>query len=161
MSEETDVQNAEKIAEKEPKKQGSADMQDVLTQLAADFENFRKDAARGMEEAERFGVRAFVLALAPALDSFTLALRSAEGKVEKQYVIGFQKVYEQLVGVFASAGVVKTPIEGSYDPKFHEAVERVAGEAYAIVEVVSDGWMWEDGGQVIVPAKVKVGDGSS
>lgn len=143
------------------KPNGDTNMQSVLTQLAADFENFRKDAVRGMEEAERFGIGTFVRTLAPALDSFALALENAEGKIETQYMKGFRKVYEQFVGALESNGIVKIPVKGSYDPKFHEAVEQVAGEAYAIIGVVSDGWMWKDGGQVIVPAKVKVGDGSS
>jgi len=134
-------------------------MQNVLTQLAADFENFRKDAARGMEEAERFGMRALVQTLAPALASYVLALQNAEGKIDAQYMKGLRKMYEQFVGAFELNGIVKIPVEGSYDPKFHEAVERVAGESYAIIEVVSDGWMWKDGEQVIVPAKVKVGSG--
>jgi molecular chaperone GrpE (heat shock protein) len=133
---------------------------DVLARLAADLENLRKEIVAERGRAERAALEAMVRALAPALDSFAIALRELSPSAPEGIVKGLRKVYDQFVQAFAIFGIVPIPHAASYDPKFHEAVERVPGEAYAIIEEVSGGWMWQEGEQVIVPARVKVGDGT-
>lgn len=136
-------------------------LRNELVQLSADFENFRKEITQSLMGSERFARATVIRSLAPSLDSFDFALRESQGKVEPQFLSGFQKVYDQMVRAFSSFGVVKIPARGSYDPKYHEAIERVAGEAHMIVEEVGGGWKFRDDEQVIVPARVRVGKGNS
>lgn len=131
------------------------ELREEIMQLTAHFENLRRDLLRDMSAAERRGIASAVRALAPALDSLLLAEKNSDGETRE----GIKKTYDQFVQALGRLGVTRIDCGGSYDPKFHEAVERIPGEQYQIIEEVSGGWMWKKEEQVIVPAKVKVGDG--
>lgn len=135
------------------------ELRDAFTRLTADFENLRKDAQRMRHDARRFGIAEAVRAVAAAYDALCFAeLHASEHSPSLRE--GIEKIADQFAQGLKTLGVARIPVEGSYDPKFHEAVEHISGvEAYTVAEEVGTGWMWQDNGEVIVPARVKVGAG--
>src|SRR5262245_51849676 len=51
--------------------------QDRMLRLAADFDNYKKRAARDREEARRIGAEAVLGKLLPVLDNFDMAMAAA------------------------------------------------------------------------------------
>lgn len=131
-----------------------------ILRLQAEFANFRRASIAEANTIAQRAVGESVRALTPALDALRIAVGESSDKKDGRFAEGLQKVYDRFVQSLATLGIVPVPAKGAYDPKFHEAVERVAGEEYAIMEVVGGGWMWRDGERVVVPAKVKVGAGN-
>jgi molecular chaperone GrpE (heat shock protein) len=134
-----------------------------IVRLSADLENLKKDVLTQSAESARRATEQVVRAVAPALDALLAAARAMEngnGDAElSQWREGLQKVRDRFEQSFVELGIVPVPVDGTYDPKYHEAVERVAGEEHAIVDVAGLGWMWKDSDAVIVPARVHVGSG--
>ncbi|MBI4134014.1 MAG: nucleotide exchange factor GrpE [Candidatus Terrybacteria bacterium] len=135
------------------------ELRDALTRLTADFENLRKDTQRMRHDARRFGISEAVRAMAAVYDTLRFAELHVSGH-SPSLREGIEKIADQFAQGLKTLGVTRIPVEGSYDPKFHEAVEHISGvEAHTVAEEVGTGWMWQDNGEVIVPARVKVGAG--
>jgi len=135
---------------------------DVL-QLSADLENLKKSILTESAEARRRATQLAIQAFAPAIDALEMALRSMQDGNDEESLstwrAGVEKVRDRFTQAMLELGAVPIPVDGTYDPKFHEAVEKVPGERYQIVDTLSGGWMWQDDNSVIVPAKVHVGSG--
>jgi molecular chaperone GrpE len=99
---------------------------DMALRGQADFDNYRKRAAREKEEAVKFANMGLVERFLPILDNFELGLlsaRSTEGAA--QVVMGFEMVGRQLQDVLTQCGVEVVAGEGSdFDPNLHEAVQQ-------------------------------------
>jgi molecular chaperone GrpE len=138
----------------------------VLAQRTqADFENFRKRAAREQGLAEHRGVTRVVKELLPALDNLERALAAAEsqGRVgsesgEHHLSEGIRLVQAELMAAMARVGVEGFSPKGEpFDPHFHEAMAQhpVEGaESGTVVEVYQSGYKLADA--VIRPARVVV-----
>ena len=127
----------------------------------ADFENFRKRAAREQGLAEGRGVTRVVKELLPALDNLERALAAAEAQPdgsEHHLSEGIRLVQAELVAAMGRVGVEGFSPKGEpFDPNFHEAMAQqpVEGaEAGTVVEVYQSGYKLADA--VIRPAKVIV-----
>ena len=74
----------------------------------------------------------------------------------KNYLIGFQYIYKNLVSVLESEGVTEiTPeIGGTFDPHTMSAVDTVEGEDNKITKIYSKGYKLHD--RLIRPAGVQV-----
>ena len=122
----------------------------------ADFENFRKRAAREQQSAERRGVARVVRELLPALDNLERALAAASP--EDQLAEGIRLVQADLLGAMAKVGIEHYSPKGEpFDPNVHEAMAQqpVEGaETGTVVEVYQQGYRFD--GDVIRPAKVIV-----
>lgn len=125
------------------------DYLDRLQRLHADFDNYRKRAAK---EAQAAGDRAaadLAEKLLPVLDSCDAALRHGAEGVEP--------VFAALLGTLEKEGLQRVdPLDAPFDPEFHEAVlHEHGGEGEpTVVEVLRPGYVWKD--QVIRAAMVKV-----
>jgi molecular chaperone GrpE len=99
---------------------------DMALRGQADFDNYRKRAAREKEEAVKFANLGLVDRFLPILDNFELGLlsaRSTEGAA--QVVMGFEMVGRQLQDFLTQSGVEVVAGEGSdFDPNLHEAVQQ-------------------------------------
>jgi molecular chaperone GrpE len=99
---------------------------DMALRGQADFDNYRKRAAREKEEAVKFANMGLVERFLPILDNFELGLlsaRSTEGAA--QVVMGFEMVGRQLQDFLTQCGVEVVAGEGSdFDPNLHEAVQQ-------------------------------------
>ena len=127
----------------------------------ADFENFRKRAAREQGLAESRGVARVVKELLPALDNLERALAAAESQpdgAEHHLAEGIRLVQAELAAAMARVGVEGYSPKGErFDPNVHEAMAQhpVDGaESGTIVEVFQSGY--RIGGDVIRPARVVV-----
>jgi molecular chaperone GrpE len=128
----------------------------------ADFENYRKRAARDLSVAEARGVAKLARELLPALDNLHLALAAAEGDRsagdERQLAEGIRLVAAELSAALARVGIEAYSPEGErFDPALHEAMAQqpVEGaEPGTIVQVYQQGYRAD--GIVLRPARVVV-----
>lgn len=127
----------------------------------ADFENFRKRAAREMALAEQRGVTKVVKELLPALDNLERALAAAEAAPsgERHHLSeGIRLVHSELIAAMGRVGVEGYSPKGErFDPTVHEAMAQqpVEGaESGTIVDVYQTGYRIAD--SVIRPARVVV-----
>lgn len=102
----------------------AAKFRELALRTAADFDNFRKRAAREREESIRYANASLIERLLPVLDSFELGLeaaRSAEG--DSPVVAGFEMVKRQLDDFLRDSGVEVIDAAGAvFDPQVHDAM---------------------------------------
>jgi molecular chaperone GrpE len=126
----------------------------------ADFENYRKRAAKEMAAAEGRGMAKLARELLPAMDNLTRALESAEDYSDDEFVAGIRLVHAELQAAFERLGIEAYSPEGErFDPNLHEAMARQAVEGTepgTIVEVYQRGYRMN--GAVLRPARVVVAE---
>jgi molecular chaperone GrpE len=94
---------------------------------AADFENYRKRAARERQEAVTYANEALLQKLLPVLDSFEMALATTTsgGSSAQSLQTGVLMVHNQLKSTLADAGLEEIDARGKvFDPNLHEAVSQ-------------------------------------
>ena len=123
----------------------------------ADFENYRKRAAK---EAARAGERTrqgLLGELLPVVDNLERAIESAADG-EEHLADGVRLVHSELIAVLSRNGVEQFDPRGErFDPTFHEALStREDGDAGAgvVLDVVEKGYRLNDA--VLRPARVVV-----
>jgi molecular chaperone GrpE len=127
----------------------------LAQRIQADFENYRKRAAR---EAAAAGERAkggLVRELLPVVDNLERALASAE-EGEQHLAEGVRLVHSELIAVLERNGVEQfDPAGEKFDPTEHEALSvREEGEAGLVLDVVEKGY--RTNGTILRPARVVV-----
>ena len=141
------------------KEEASSDEPENYLELAqrvqADFENYRKRAAREAAAAGERAKSGLVRELLPIVDNLERALASAE-EGEQHLAEGVRLVHSELIAVLERNGVEQFNPEGDkFDPAEHEALSvRPDGEAGVVVEVVERGY--RSNGSVLRPARVVV-----
>ncbi len=100
---------------------------DLALRAQADFDNFRKRAAREKEDAIRYANNSLLDRLLPILDNFELGLQAARqaagGKDESAILNGMSMVSKQLDDFLRDAGVMPIDATGEkFDPNLHEAL---------------------------------------
>jgi len=142
----------------EQEKKRSEELLNRMKYLQADFENYRKRTEREMQEVEERAVLGLVNRLLSVLDELELAsANSAKPGQTKAVSEGIKMVYKNLGSVMKTAGVKKIEAVGMpFDPRFHEAVEKVegTGDADIVVAEIRSGYTFR--GQVLRPSMVKV-----
>jgi molecular chaperone GrpE len=130
---------------------------ELAQRIQADFENFRKRAARDQERLVAHAHERLLRDLLPVLDDLERALEAAERHEEAALVDGVRLVEQSLRRALEKEGLVEIEADGAFDPHVHEAVLVQASEgadAGAVVEVVQRGYRLGD--RVIRPARVVV-----
>ncbi len=124
----------------------------------ADFENYRKRAAREAAAAQERGVAKLVKELLPAIDNLDRALKAAAVDDDSQLAVGIRLVHTDLLAALARVGVEPFSPDGEqFDPQLHEAVAQqpVDGlESGLVAEVFQQGFRLGD--SVLRPARVLV-----
>ncbi len=124
----------------------------------ADFENYRKRAARESAAAQERGAIALAKEMLPALDNLDRALAAAAQ--DDPLLEGVRLVRSELSAALARAGIESfSPAGEAFDPVLHEAVATAAQPADGasggtVVEVYQPGYRL--GETVIRPARVVV-----
>lgn len=99
---------------------------DRYVRTVADFENFKKRAARERQEAVRFAHEGLMARLLPVLDNFDMAMAALEnpqGASFESLKTGVAMIHSQLKGVLLEAGLEEIEATGQpFDPALHEAV---------------------------------------
>jgi molecular chaperone GrpE len=133
---------------------------ELAQRTKADFENYRKRAARESAAAQERGVARLAKELLPAVDNLDRALSAAEANGDRtdELLSGLKLVHAEVIAALARTGVELFSPEGEvFDPARHEAVAQLPVEGTApgtIVEVYQRGCRLGDA--VIRPARVLV-----
>ena len=129
---------------------------DRLLRLAADFENYKKRAARERAEYVALANERLIGELIPILDDLERALGAAEEHQEAQLEEGVRLVHRSLAGLLERHGVQPIETEGKFDPHVHEALLSQPSEAEegSVIDVVQKGYKLGD--RVVRPARVVV-----
>ncbi|HEY5915223.1 MAG TPA: nucleotide exchange factor GrpE [Verrucomicrobiae bacterium] len=101
---------------------------DRLLRTTADFDNYKKRAAREKQEAVKYANEGLLEKLIPVLDTFDMALAATQdGKPEAAQSLqtGITMVHQQLKAALAGAGLEEVDAAGKpFDPNLHEAVSQ-------------------------------------
>ena len=101
---------------------------DRLLRTAADFENFKKRAAREKHDAIKFANEALIQKLIPVLDNFDMALAAAQtnpADATQSLHTGIAMIHQQLKNILTEAGLEEVNADGeTFDPNLHEAVSQ-------------------------------------
>ena len=130
-----------------------------LQRLAAEFENYRKRAARDQERLVAHAHERLVRVLLPVLDDLERTLEAAERHEEAALVEGVSLVEKALRGALVKEGLAEIPTDGQFDPHVHEALLTQPSddaEPGSVLEVVQRGYRL--GGRVVRPARVIVAE---
>ena len=132
---------------------------DRLLRLAADFDNYKKRAAREREEYVALANERLLKELLPVLDDLERALNAAEDHEEAQLEEGVRLVHRSLASLLARNGVEEIATDGKFDPHVHEALlaqpaeDREQGD---VLDVIQKGYKLGD--RVVRPARVIVAE---
>src|SRR5829696_4209478 len=121
----------------------------------ADFENYRKRAAREAAAAGERAKSGIVRELLPIVDNLERAITSAE-EGEQHLAEGVRLVHSELIAVLERNGIQQfNPAGDRFDPAEHEALSvRNDGEPGLVLDVVEKGY--RANGTVLRPARVVV-----
>ena len=127
----------------------------LAQRIQADFENYRKRAAREAAAAGERAKSGLIRELLPIVDNLERALASAE-EGEQHLAEGVRLVHAELIAVLERNGVEQfDPAGDRFDPTEHEALSvRPDGESGVVVDVVEKGY--RANGTVLRPARVVV-----
>jgi molecular chaperone GrpE len=118
----------EQIAELQARAAKADENWERLLRVTADFENFKKRAARERTEAAQFANASLLQKLLPVLDNFEMAQAAAQGAQGGNLAslqAGVNMVQQQLKSILAEAGLEEMDASGKpFDPTFHEAVSQ-------------------------------------
>jgi molecular chaperone GrpE len=99
---------------------------DRLLRVSADFDNYKKRAARERQEGIRYANESLLEKLAPLLDNLDMALAATnnpQGSTIDALKAGVSMIQSQLRNVLAEAGLEEIDATGQpFDPNWHEAV---------------------------------------
>lgn len=124
---------------------------DAYQRAAADFDNFRKQSQRRLDDEVARSSGALVERLLPVLDACDGALAHGATEVEP--------IASALLGALEKEGLVRVdPIGEVFDPTLADAVvhEPGGGGEHVVSEVMRAGYTWQ--GRMLRPAMVKVTD---
>ena len=97
-----------------------------LLRTTADFDNFKKRAAREKIEAAQYASYSLIQKLLPVLDNFEMAsaaAQNAEGDKLAALQAGVAMIQQQLKAALAETGLEEIESAGQpFDPNYHEAV---------------------------------------
>ena len=151
----------EQVQEQEPDVEALAAERDQyldqLRRVTADFDNFRKRAAREYESLASRAAERLVAALLPVLDDLGRALEAAEEHEEAKLEEGVRLVHRSLAEALRKEGLEEIETEGQFDPHVHEALLSQPDddkESGAILDVLQKGYRIGD--RVVRPARVIV-----
>ncbi len=132
-----------------------------LLRTTADFENFKKRAAREKQEAIKYANEALLEKLIPVLDNFDMALTAAQTEsteAAQSLLKGISMIQQQFKSVLTGAGLEEINALGqAFDPKLHEAVaQRETTEAHEgqVIQQLRKGYKLKE--RLIRPATVVV-----
>jgi len=145
-------------SKEEPKE---PDWKTLYALTLADFDNYKKRAARDREDVYRYAEGDILRDVLPALDNLQLALASAKDKVEDPFVKGVQLVYDTLLKSLKDHGAEPFDSVGKeLDTERMEAIATLpsdeVGEGKVSIES-KRGWMLKD--KVLRAAQVVVSSG--
>ena len=134
---------------------------DLALRSQADFENYKKRAAREKEDAMKYANSSLLQRLVSILDNFELGLTAAKTESEQSPIYsGMVLVQKQLNDLLEENGLQAIEAEGKkFDPNLHEAIaHEPSGSAEGtVVRQARRGYRFKD--RLLRPARVVVSSG--
>jgi molecular chaperone GrpE len=119
---------AEQLEELKQRAAKADDNWERLLRTTADFDNFKKRAAREKQDAIKYANEGLLQKLIPILDNFDMALaaaQSAQSNAAQSLQAGVNMISQQLKTVLTETGLEEIDATGkAFDPNFHEAVSQ-------------------------------------
>ena len=138
------------------------DWKDLYARLLADFDNYKKRAARDREDTYRYAEADILGDILAVVDNLSLALSKAEDK-ENPFVKGVSLVYDSMLSVLKTHGAEPFDSVGrELDTEKMEAIATLPSEAIEegkVTNEVKRGWMLK--GKVLRAAQVVVSSGKT
>ena len=136
---------------------------DRLLRLAADFENYKKRAAREKEDWTKFANEDLIKAILPFIDNLERAVNHAQKVADTGVLIeGVRLTLQQLLQALNKFGVASFESVGKpFDPAMHEAmlvVETNQHEPNQVMEEFQKGYLLNN--RLLRPATVSVSKSS-
>ena len=127
----------------------------------ADMENLKRRLQNEHANTMKFMMQSFIEQLLPVVDNFERSLTVENPSEEiKNFLKGYEMIYNQLMQVLQSQGVEVIKTEGEeFDPNFHQAIMTVKDDNFKsnmIVEELQRGYKLKD--RVIRASLVKVSE---
>jgi molecular chaperone GrpE len=135
---------------------------DLAMRSQADFENYKKRAAREKEDAIKFANNSLLERLVAIIDNFELGLTAARTEGEQSPIYsGLLLVLKQLNDLLTETGVQPIEAEGQkFDPNLHEAIAHEPSDKIPegkIVRQTRRGYRFRD--RLLRPSSVVVSRG--
>ena len=159
MTEEHTEQEVEEVDELEALTRERDDYLDRLQRLKAEFDNYRKRAARDQEAFAARASESLVNELLPVLDDLERALDAAERHEEAKLEDGVRLIHQSFSQALRRQGLEEIETDGKFDPHVHEALLSQPddeSESGAILDVLQKGYRLGD--RVLRPARVIVAE---
>src|SRR6478672_7895561 len=136
---------------------------DLALRSQADFENYKKRAAREKEEAIKYANSSLLEKLIAIVDNFELGLEAARAEGEKSPVFsGMSMVLKQLMDFLADSGLQPIDATGQkFDPNLHEAIAHEPSDEVpegTVIRQTRRGYKLKD--RLLRPSSVVVSSGS-
>ena len=134
---------------------------DRLLRTTADFDNYKKRAAREKSDAVRFANETLMNRLIPVLDNLEMAMAAAQASrasAPDSLQSGVNMVFQQLKNALAEAGLEEIDASGKpFDPNLHEAISQRESDSIPeghVVEQARKGYRLRE--RLLRPASVVV-----
>lgn len=118
----------EQLEELKARAEKADDNWNRLLRTTADFDNFKKRAAREKQEAIRYANEELLEKLIPVMDNFDAALSAAKNSPAgdaQSLQTGVAMIFQQLKKVLTESGLDEVDATGkAFDPNLHEAVSQ-------------------------------------
>ncbi len=133
--------------------------QEKFVRLYAEFENYRKRAAKDIEEAKHYGYEKVVKEILPVLDGLEKALEHAAQAEDREAIVqGIELVLKQFLKAIENFGVRPLYAVGQpFDPNYHEAMAHQESEEHepdTVVQEYRRGYVFQN--KLLRPALVTV-----
>ena len=173
VNEESENETVEETVENKEEKEATIEEQLVALEeevntwktdyykVFADMENLKKRLQNEHANAMKFMMQSFIEELLPVVDNFerSLAVENPSDEI-KNFLKGYEMIYNQLMQVLKSQGVEVIKTEGEeFDTNFHQAVMTVKDDNFKpnmVVEELQKGYKLKD--RVIRASLVKVSE---
>jgi molecular chaperone GrpE len=130
---------------------------DRLARLQAEFDNYRKRAAKENADFRDYAVADTMRSLLPVIDNLSLAVKNASASGE-DFRKGVELIHKQLQGILEKLNIQRVPARGEpFDPRYHEAIEMVESDEvpdHHVLEELQPGYRIKD--RLLRPAMVRV-----
>jgi molecular chaperone GrpE len=135
---------------------------DLALRSQADFENYKKRAAREKEDAIKYANTSLLERLVAIVDNFELGLSAARAEGERSPILaGMGMVLKQLTDFLADNGLQPINAEGKkFDPNLHEAIAHEASDEFpegTVIRQTRRGYRMKD--RLLRPSSVVVSSG--
>jgi molecular chaperone GrpE len=143
----------------EEKEKEVKETHDRLLRVAADFENYKKRAAKEREEWTKFATEDLMKSILPFIDNLERAVNHAEKVTETGVMIeGVRLTLQQILQTLNRFGLASFESVGKpFDPARHEAMLVIESDQHApnqVVEEFQKGYLLND--RLLRPATVSV-----